>query len=144
MTTSLTVVPRLVLPGADKAIDFYRRALGAELLSRFTDPAGTVVHADLRIGSSMVSVKDEDDVDRSARTLGGTPVLFTLEVDDAYAVAGALEKEGATVVFAVSDSAYGYRQGRLEDPFGLQWMVSQRIEELDDATTQERLDVELR
>lgn len=70
-------------------------------------------------------------------------MIFMLVVEDADAVAASLLQAGATVVIPVSDSSYGYRQGRLADPFGYQWMVSQDIEELTDAQTQERLDADL-
>lgn len=125
-----TVVPRLALSDADAAIDFYRRAFGAELVDRMTDPDGRVVHAELRIGTSKVSVKDADDHDRSPADLGGSPVVLQLDVDQpdtVDAVAAAMEAAGATVVFPVGDQDYGYRDGRLRDPFGLEWLLSQRL-----------------
>lgn len=143
MTTNMAVVARLVIAGADQAIDFYQRALDAELTSRYTAPDGSVVHAERRIGDSLLTLKDENGMDRSATTLGGSPVIFMLVVDDADAAAASLKQAGATVVIPVSDSSYGYRQGRLADPFGYQWMVSQDIEELTDVQTQERLDADL-
>ena len=124
---SMTVVPRLALADADAAIDFYRRALGAELVERVTDPDGRVVHAELRIGTSKVSVKDADDHDRSPADLGGSPIVMQLDTDDVDAVAASMEAAGATVVFPVGDQDYGYRDGRLQDPFGLQWLLSQRL-----------------
>lgn len=139
----MNVVPRLVISGADAAIAFYQRAFGAEVSNRFTAPDGSVVNADLRIGESRVSLKDEDDVDRSASSYGGSPVLLMLTVTDADAVAAAMVAAGARVIFPVSDQSYGYRQGRLEDPFGLQWMLSQPVEELTPADTQARLDADL-
>lgn len=137
------VLPRLVVRGADAAIDFYQRALGAELQSRHTAPGGSVVNADLRIGESKLTLKDEDGVDRSATSYGGSPVLLMLTVSDADAVAAAMVAAGARVIFPVSDMSYGYRQGRLEDPFGLQWMLSQDIEELTPEQTQARRDDDL-
>lgn len=105
-----TVLPRLVVRGADEAIDFYRRAFDAELTERFTAPDGSVVHAELRIGESLVTLKDEDEVDRSATSYGGSPVLLMLAVSDADAVAAAMEQAGARVIFPVGDQSYGYRQ----------------------------------
>ncbi len=134
-----TLMPRLVIAGADEAIEFYGHAFGAELLNRYTGPDGSVVHAELRIGRTQLSLKDEDDTDRSAPTLGGSAVMFTLDVDDAHAVSAAMQQAGATVVFAVHDSTYGYRQGRLADPFGFQWILSESVEELTQSETQDRL-----
>ncbi len=135
--------PRLVVTGADDAIDFYRRAFGAELCNRYTGPDGAVVHAELWFGQNVVSIKDEDGTDRSAATLGGSPVMFTLDVDDAHAVSAAMTDAGAQVVFPVHDSSYGLLQGRLRDPFGFEWIVSQTIEELTEDETQKRLDHEV-
>jgi uncharacterized glyoxalase superfamily protein PhnB len=144
MSMITSVVPRLVLDGADRAIAFYQEALGAELVERFTGPGDRVVHAELRVGDQRMAVKDADEVDASATALGGSPVLFMLDVPNADAVAAALVEAGATVVFPLDDADYGYRQARLRDPFGLSWMVSQRIEALSPAQTQERLNAELR
>lgn len=126
--TYIDIKPRLVVSGADQAVEFYRRAFGAELVSRYTGPDGSVVHAELRIAERSITLKDEDDVDRSAATIGGSPVVFMLEVTDPDAVAVALEDAGASVVFPVRDSEYG-RGGRLADPFGFQWMVMRPAED---------------
>lgn len=125
--THIDLKPRLVVAGADRAIDFYRNAFDAELVSRYTGPDGSVVHAELCIGERSITVKDEDDVDRSTAAFGGSPVLFMLDVHDPDAVAAALEAAGANVIFPVQDSDYG-RGGRLEDPFGFQWMVMRPAE----------------
>ena len=140
--TSMSLLPRLVIDGADRAIAYYQQALGARLEERFTGPDGKVVHAELTFGAARIVLKDEDGTDRSASTLGGSPVIFQLDVADADAVGAALVEGGGTVVFAIGDMSYGYRQGRIADPFGFQWLVSQQLEELTDEETQARLDAE--
>jgi PhnB protein len=120
--TDMTVTPKLVVDGADRAIEFYRRTLGAEPLDRHTGPDGKVVYAEFRVGTSVLSIKDADQYDPA------TPGIFTLAVADADAVGKALEQAGATVVFPIDDQEYGWRQGRLADPFGIQWIVSQQTE----------------
>lgn len=137
--TKIQLSPRLVVSDADAAISFYQKAFDAELVARFVDDGGVVVNAKLRIGANIVSVKDEDDVDRSAATLGGSPVILTLDVEDAYGLAAVMVRAGAMVVFPVADMPYGLRQGRLEDPFGIQWLLSQAIEQLSDDEVQGRL-----
>ena len=132
--TDMTVTPKLVVDGADRAIEFYRRALGAEPLVRHTGPDGKVVYAEFRVGGSVLSIKDADQSDPAATG------LFTLDVADAYAVGAALEQAGATVVFPIDDQSYGMRQGRLADPFGIQWIVSQQLEELSADEVQRRLE----
>jgi PhnB protein len=132
--TDMTVTPKLVVDGADAALDFYRRAFGAEPLVRHTGDDGKVVYAEFRVGGSVLSIKDADAHDYAA------PGLFTLDVADAAAVWAALEKAGATVVFPLDDQSYGMRQGRVADPFGNQWIVSQQLEELSADEVQQRLD----
>jgi uncharacterized glyoxalase superfamily protein PhnB len=121
---------RLVVPDAPRAIDFYRAALGAEEIERYTGPDGKIVHALLRLGGSVVAVKDADEGDPAPASLGGSPVIMALDVSDADAVAEAMLRGGARVVYPVADQHYGQRGGRLADPFGHLWMISQTIEDL--------------
>lgn len=141
--TTMTVTARLVIDGADRAIAYYQQALGAELGERYTGPDGKVVHAELMIGATKIALKDEDGVDPSATTLGGSAIILQLDVDDADAVGAALLDGGGMVIFEIRDTTYGYRQGRIADPFGFHWLISQQIEDLSDAEVQSRLDVEL-
>jgi PhnB protein len=127
-----TVTPRLVVGDGAAAIDFYRRAFGAqELGDRFTGPDGELIHAEVQIGDSVVMIT-EDAVDgpvRSPDHLGGmvscVMSLYWENVDTAWERAvGA----GAEVIYPLADQFYGERGGRLRDPFGQQWMMSQHIE----------------
>jgi PhnB protein len=131
--------PRLVVSDGAAAIDFYRRTLGATETARYTDPAGKIVHAELTIGPATVAIKDEDAGDPSPTSLGGTPVIIALYVDDADAVGAAMTGAGAKVVYPISDQPYGERGGRLADPYGHLWMISQRIEELSAEEIQRRI-----
>jgi PhnB protein len=132
----MKLTPRLIVRGADNAIAFYQSTLGARVLERFTDPAldNRVVHAALEIGNSVLSLADEHPPygQVSPQTLGGTPILLSLEVDDADAVGEAMVKAGATVVIPIEDRFYGKREGRLCDPFGFLWIVSQKLAALSD------------
>ncbi|MFF6877349.1 VOC family protein [Streptomyces sp. NPDC012474] len=131
---------RLVVPDGARAIDFYRAALGAEEIERYTGPDGRIVHALLRLGGAVIAVKDADEVDPAPASLGGSPVIMALDVSDADAVAEAMLRGGATVVYPVADQHYGQRGGRLADPFGHLWMISQTIEDLTPERIQERTD----
>ncbi|MEU3936449.1 VOC family protein [Streptomyces sp. NPDC029044] len=131
---------RLVVPDGPRAIDFYRAALGAEEVERYTGPDGRIVHALLRLGGSVIAVKDADEGDPAPGSLGGSPVIMALDVSDADAVAEAMLRGGATVVYPVADQHYGQRGGRLADPFGHLWMISQTIEDLTPGQIQERTD----
>jgi uncharacterized glyoxalase superfamily protein PhnB len=129
---------RLVVSDGPRAIDFYRAALGAEEIERYTDPEGRIVHAMLRLGGAVIAVKDADDGDPAPASLGGSPVIMALDVSDADAVAEAMLRGGATVVYPVADQHYGQRGGRLADPFGHLWMISQTVEELTPEEIQAR------
>jgi PhnB protein len=130
-----TVTPRLVVRNGAAAIDFYRNAFGAEELGeRFTGPDGELIHAEMRIGDSVVMISDEGDNGapaKSPESLGGvvSAIMATYweDVDAAWQRAVAA---GAEVVYPLDDQFYGDRGGRLRDPFGQQWMLSQRTEDV--------------
>jgi uncharacterized glyoxalase superfamily protein PhnB len=129
--------PRLVVDGADAAIAFYTSAFGAELVERYTDPDGRVVHALLRAGPATWAVKDADGYDPAPGD-GGLPVIIALYVDDPDVVAKSMVDGGGSVIFEVSDHPYGERGGRLADPFGHAWMIAARSEDLTPEQIQER------
>lgn len=114
---------RLVVEGADKALDFYVAAFGAKVLERH-EHDGKVVHAMVGIGDLRFAVKDAGHGD-PAPAGGGVPVIMALYVSDVDALAEQMLAAGATVIHPVADQPYGERGGRLGDPFGHQWMVAQ-------------------
>jgi PhnB protein len=128
-----TVTPRLLVREGSRAIDFYCAAFGAEELGeRFIGPGGELIHAELRIGDSVVMVTQEAENGapaRSPESLDGyvTAVMATYweDVDAAWERAIAA---GAEVLHPLADQFYGERGGRVRDPFGQQWMLSRRIE----------------
>jgi PhnB protein len=130
-----TVTPRLVVSDGHAAIDFYKRAFGAEELGEcFTGPDGRLVHAELRIGSAVVMITQGEAVSGAPASppdaVGGvvTAIMATYweDVDAAWARALAA---GAEVIYPLEDRFYGERDGRVRDPFGQQWMLSTRIPE---------------
>jgi PhnB protein len=138
-----TVTPRLVVRDGAAAIDFYRSAFGAvELGERFKGPGGELIHAEVQIGDSVVMISDEGDNGapaRSPQSVGGvvTAIMATYweNVDVVWERAIAA---GAEVVYPLEDQFYGDRAGRLRDPFGQQWMLSQRTEQLSRAEMDRR------
>ena len=134
---------RLVVEDAAVALDFYTAALGATELVRFPEPSGRIVHAEFQLGDNIVSVTEADgQLNRSPDALGGSGVLLTLVVDDADAIGGAMERHGATVVIPIADQYYGRREGRLRDPFGHLWIISQDGEELSPEEIQRRVEAD--
>ncbi|MEM9068694.1 MAG: VOC family protein [Myxococcota bacterium] len=133
--------PRLICHRAADAIAFYQRVFGAEELERFATPEGLIVHAGLSIRGSVFSLADADEPhNRSPTHLGGTPVLFTLRCDDPDAIAREAVAAGATVVIPVEDRFYGFREGRIRDPFGHLWILSKPIRTMTPEEIQKGVD----
>jgi PhnB protein len=129
MPTISSLTPRLVVSDAARAIAFYAEAFGAKELERHADNSGHVVHAELAIGDLKFTLTEEkrDWHNVAPTSLKGSPVLLTLGVDNADAVGKKMERAGAKVVFPIDDHGYGFRDGRLVDPFGHYWIVSQAL-----------------
>lgn len=127
-----TVTPRLVVRDGAGAIDFYRQAFAAEEIGeRFTGPSGKLIHAEIRIGDSVVMITEGEAAARSPEALGGAvSAIMATYWEDVDAAWERAVSAGAEVVHPLADQFYGQRGGRLRDPFGQQWMLSQRIEQL--------------
>jgi PhnB protein len=127
-----TVAPHLCVDGAARALDFYRKALGAQELICMKIPGGKIGHAEMQIGDSRIMLSDEfpDFGNLSPKTLGGTPVTIHLYVKDVDALASQAVAAGAKVMIPVADQFYGDRSGRIQDPFGHVWIISTHIEDV--------------
>lgn len=136
------MTPHLVVSDSKAAIDFYEKAFGATELYRLISPDGEIVHAEIKIGESLVMLTDEapGHGSLSPGTIGGTPVILNLKVDDVDAVAEAAVACGAEVLIPVADQFYGERSGRLRDPFGHLWIVGTHIEDVSPEEMQRRAD----
>ena len=131
-----TVTPRLCVDAGRAAIEFYRRAFGAQQVGDvFTGPSDEVIHAELRIGDAVVMLTedtgDESMPSRAPRATDNiaTAVMVTYWADVDAAWRRAVEA-GAEVLYPLEDQFYGERSGRVRDPFGQQWMLSQHIEDV--------------
>jgi len=128
-----SITPCLTVKGADRAIDFYRRAFGAEELGRMNGPDGkTVMHAELKIGDSRFFLGDEIPGmgNRSPQSLGGTPsgiYLYVRNVDETFRKA---VEAGATVKRPLEDMFWGDRTGSLLDPYGHIWDLATHREDV--------------
>lgn len=127
-TLKTTIAPILAVRRGAKAVEFYQRALGAEELFRVTDDAGGVV-AQLSGNGAEFWVADESPAhgNFSPESLGGGTVRMVLRVADPDEVFARAIAEGATVVWPVSDQPYGWRLGRLVDPFGHHWEIGKPL-----------------
>ena len=126
------VTPYLCVDGAAEAIEFYSSVFGATERVRMPAPGGKVGHAELQLGDSLLMLSDEfpDMGGRSPRTIGGTPVILSVYVDDVDAVYERAVQAGATAVRPVETQFYGDRSGQFEDPFGHQWNVASHVEDV--------------
>ena len=136
-----TVTPYLIVDGGAAAIDYYKRAFGAEELVRMPGPGGKVMHAEIQIGDSRIMLADEfPEMDaRGPRSRGGTPVSILLYVADCDAVFNRAVAAGATVKRPMKDQFYGDRSGTLEDPFGHCWSVATHKEDLTPEEMERRM-----
>ena len=128
------VTPYLACEGAAQAIEFYKRAFGAEEVSRLPGPGGTVAHAEIRIGGAIVML-GEACPERGVlgpRALKGSPVSICLYVEDADAMASRAQKAGAKITQPVTDMFWGDRYGTLEDPFGHRWSVLTHVRDVSE------------
>jgi uncharacterized glyoxalase superfamily protein PhnB len=128
-----TVTPGLVVNDGARAIEFYKKAFGAEELSRMTGPGGKgVMHAEIRIGNSTLFLGDESPEMGavSPTTLKGTPVSLHLYVEDVDAAFKRATAAGATVKMPVTDMFWGDRYGKVTDPFGHTWGLATHKEDV--------------
>jgi PhnB protein len=106
-----SVTPHLMIKGAGRAIDYYRRAFGAEEIMRMADPDGKVRHAEIRIGDSRLMISDEFPEEfpqfRSSESMGGSPMNIYLYVDDVDACCGRAIAAGGQEIEPVADQFYG-------------------------------------
>lgn len=127
------VSPYLFVDGAAAAIDFYSAVLGAtQRGDRMTGPDGRVGHAELQLGDSVIMLADEypEIGARGPKSVGGSPVLLNVYVEDVDAVFAKALAAGAIELRPVADQFYGDRSGSFEDPFGHRWSIASHVEDV--------------
>jgi uncharacterized glyoxalase superfamily protein PhnB len=128
-----TVIPHLVVRGADRAIAFYKEAFGAQELSRSPGPDGkSLVHACVQIGDSKLFLCDEFPQwgVHSPLGVGGTSTTINLYLENADRVFAQAVAAGASVKMPMADMFWGDRYGKLTDPFGHEWALATHIEDV--------------
>lgn len=135
-----TATPYLIVQGAAKAIEFYKRAFGARETMRITTPDGKVGHAEVRIGDSVIMLSDEypEMGFLGPKTLGGSPVSLMLYVENVDELYTRAMDAGAKSLKAVADQFYGDRSGTLTDPYGHVWTLATHQEDLAPAELDKR------
>lgn len=141
---SSIVTPYIIVQDGAKAIEFYKKAFGAQELECYEMPDGKIGHAKLQIGDSSVMLSDEFPAGQGCRmmspaALRGTTVMLHVPVDDVDSSFEKAIQAGAKVKMAVTDTFWGDRYGQLEDPFGHLWSMSTPKEELTPEQIRERM-----
>lgn len=136
-----SVTPNLFVAGAASALEFYKKALGAQELSRYAGPDGKLMHSEMKIGDSILMVVDEmphGGGGKGPKAYGGSPIslfLYTENVDSAWKRA---VDAGAKPLEPLIDQFWGDRAGLLQDPYGHYWWLAQRKENLTPDQLRER------
>ena len=127
-----TLTPHLVVSDAAKAIEFYKKAFGAQEIERFMRPDGkAVMHAQLKIGDSMMMLGSEFPPHcLSPKSRGGTSVSLYLYVENADSAFDRAVKAGCTVKMPMTDQFWGDRYGQVEDSFGHEWSIATHKKDL--------------
>jgi len=134
-----SITPYLVVKGAAKAIDYYKKAFGATEIMRMAAPDGTVGHAELKIGDSIFMMGEEVPQMGYRAPQGSTPVGLMLYVDDADRVFKQAIAAGGRVDKEVKDQFYGDRNGTLYDPFGHMWTIATHVEDVSQDEMKRRM-----
>ncbi|MEW6737974.1 MAG: VOC family protein [Acidobacteriota bacterium] len=127
-----TITPHITVRDAAKAIEFYRNAFGAQDLGSHKSPDGKIMHAEIKIGNSIVMLNDEfpEMGGLSPLSVGGTSTSLHIYVEDADAAFERATKAGATVVMPLADMFWGDRYGVITDPFGHRWSLATHKQDL--------------
>ena len=134
--------PYLIIRGAGKAIEFYKKALGAVEIARYEDDKGRVGHAEIKIGGALIMLADEypEMNIKSPASLGGSPVMVHLYVNDVDSTFNRAVAEGSRIFQPLQDKFYGDRAGSLIDPFGHAWSLATHIEDVSPEEMKRRME----
>jgi PhnB protein len=137
-----TVTPQLTLDNAAQAIEWYKKALGATEVARATGPDGKILHAEIRIGDSLLMLNDAMMGGKGPKALGGSPASLWIYVEDCDALFNRAVAAGAQVapgpMGQMADQFWGDRCGTLTDPHGYRWTIATRKEDLSQQEMEQR------
>jgi PhnB protein len=133
-----TITPQLTLDNAAQTIEWYKRALGAQEVSRSVGPDGKIMHAELQIGDSRFMVNDVMMGTKGPRALGGSPAGLWLFVENSDTLFNRAVGAGAKIQMPLADQFWGDRAGAVTDPDGYTWWIATRKEDLTPAEMQQR------
>jgi uncharacterized glyoxalase superfamily protein PhnB len=128
----MPITPHLVVAGAQAAAAFYEAAFAAREIDRIPTPDGRLMSVQLALADGLLHIADEfpEFGVLGPRSIGGTPVVLSLDVPDADAAFARAVAAGALVRQPVQEMFWGARHGQLEDPFGHRWNVEQHVRDV--------------
>lgn len=127
-----TITPYLTVTGANEAIDFYKKAFGAQELYRMPGPNGKIMHAELKIGESMLMISEEmkEMGCTSPTTLKGSPVSIFMYVENVDKAFEQAIKAGAKAEKQPENMFWGDKYGSFVDPYGHRWALATHVEDV--------------
>lgn len=137
-----TVTPYMIIADAVAALEFYKKAFGAQEVGRLAMPDGTIMHGEFKIGDSHLMYAEEnlDMGMQGPKSLDGAAMSICLYVEDADAVFGQAIAVGAEEIRPMQDQFWGDRAGTVKDPFGHSWTILSKIEEVSWDEVQQRFE----
>jgi len=134
-----SITPMLTFDsGARQAIDWYKKALGAEELGCHYGPDGKVTHALIRIGNARIMMNDAMSGAKGPKALGGCPTTLWVYAEDSDAAWKRATADGVKIVMPLADQFWGDRCGAFVDPFGFTWWIATHKEDLTDKELEHR------
>jgi len=127
-----TLTPFLTVRNAERAIEFYKQAFGAQERGVAKGPDGKVMHAEVKIGDSVIMLSDEfpEFGSLSPQSIGGSPMGLHIYIENVDAAFDRAVKAGAQVEMPVADQFWGDRYGKLKDPFGHKWSIATHVKDM--------------
>ena len=128
----MKITPHIVVRDAERAVDWYKRALGAEERDRIPLPGGKLMSVELAFGESTVMLADEfpEAGVLSPLSVGGTSLVLNISTDDVDSLWQRALDEGAEILHPLQDAFWGERHGQITDPFGHRWGMAQHIRDV--------------
>ena len=129
------VTPSLTVQGASKAIEWYKNVFGAKETMRMENPDKTILHAEVKIGDTLIYLSDENPQlnTKSPKKTNGNSIFLYVYVPDVDATIKKAQANNGTVLQAPQDMFYGDRCGHIQDPFGFDWTVATHVKDVSEA-----------
>jgi PhnB protein len=136
-----SITPYIIVDDAKKALEFYTKVLGGKETVRMAGEGGRIMHAEVKLGNSMIMLADENPQwqAKSPKAFGGSPVTLMFYCDNVDELVNKAVTGGATLRAPVSNQFYGDRMGTVIDPFGHTWHIATHVEDVSPEELKKRM-----